>query len=201
LFKDIEQIIVHQQFTSSPKEFILLCEITWKNRGLEPEKIFKDLIKDIDAIEDVIIMKEERKKCLCFIKGLHDRRYTELFMYTMNEFLCFIEYPLVAREEFGIVNIVGEPGDVNNLIEFMKEFGSIFEVIAVTNYYSKEKGVLSALTEKQLKVMAHAYNRGFFKHPRERSSRMLATEFGIAHTTYLTHIRKSQNRIFSVLFE
>ena len=119
----------------------------------------------------------------------------------MSEFLCFIEYPLVAREDFGIISIVGVPRDVNKLIEFMKEFGSIFEIIAVTKYYSKDKGVLSVLTNKQLSVVDHAYKGGFFDHPRKSSSRVLAREFGIAHTTYLTHIRKSQNRIFGVLFE
>ncbi len=201
LFKDIDQIIVHQQFTSSPKDFILLCELTWKDQLSNPEEIFQELKNDIDVIEDFIIIKEENEKCLCFIKGIHDERYTELFVYTMNEFLCFIEYPLIAHVDSGIINIIGVPVDVNKLIGFMKEFGSNFEIIAVTNYITKDKGILSALTDKQLSILNYAYNRGFFQHPRTRTAREIADELRIAHTTFLTHIRKSQERILSVLFD
>jgi hypothetical protein len=197
----MNQIIVRQQFTSSPKNFILLCELTWKDSSTDPENIFNGLVQDIDVIEDLTLIRSEKNKCLCFIKGIHDVRYTELFMYTTNEFLCFIEFPLIAEEEFGLINLVGVPDDVNRLIDFMKEFGSIFEVIAVTNYYSKDAGVLSALTEKQLYMVNHAYNQGFFEHPRKTNARKIAKELGIAHTTFLTHIRKAQNRIFSVLFK
>jgi predicted DNA binding protein len=201
LFQNIKQIIVRQQFTSSPKNFILLCEITWKDRTIDPENIFEGLIRDIDVIEDFTLIRSEKNKCICFIKGIHDVRYTELFMYTTNEFLCFIEFPLIAEEVFGIINLVGVPDDVNRLIDFMKEFGSIFEIIAVTNYYSKDAGILSALTEKQLSMVNQAYNNGFFLHPRKTNARKIANELGIAHTTFLTHIRKAQNRIFKVLFE
>lgn len=201
LFKDINQIIVHQQFTSSPKNFILLCEVTWKNKSVEPDKIFTKLIQDIDVIEDYVIIKTEKEKSLCFIKGVHDVRYKDLFEYTMNEFLCFIEFPLIAQKEFGIINLVGVPEDVSRLIEFMKDFGSVFEIIAVTNYYSKDQGILSALTDKQQSVLKYAYNHGFFDHPRKVSSRDISNKVGIAHTTFLTHVRKSQKRLFSILFE
>ncbi len=200
LFRDIEQIIVHQQFTTSPKDFILLCEITWKNKHSKPEIIFNDLIRDIDVIENFIIIKSEKNTSLCFIKGIHDPIYTDLFMYTMNEFLCFIEYPLVAKKEFGTINLVGIPQDVNRLIEYMKDFGSVFEIIAVTNYFSKDQGILSVLTDKQLSILKHAYHRGFFEHPRKNQSRKIAKELGIAHTTFLAHIRKSQKRIFNLVF-
>jgi hypothetical protein len=201
LFEDIKQIIVRQQFTSSAKNFILLCEITWKNKNADPEKIFLGLIQDIDAIEDFTIIKTEREISLCFIKGVHDIRYTDLFAYTMNDFLCFIEFPLVAKEEFGIINLVGVPQDVERLIEFMKEFGSNFEVIAVTNYVPKDRGILSVLTDKQLAILKHAYTSGFFEHPRKMRARELVKKLGITHPTFLAHIRKSQKRILSGLFE
>jgi predicted DNA binding protein len=200
LFRDINQIIVHQQFTTSPKDFILLCEITWKKKVNDPEKVFHELIRDIDVIKDFSIIKTEKDKSLCFIRGVHDIRYTDLFLYTMNEFLCFIEYPLIAQEKFGTINLVGVPQDVNRLIGYMKEFGSFFEIVAVTNYVSKDVGILSILTEKQLSVLKLAYNQGFFEHPRKTSSRKIAKGLGIAHTTFLTHIRKSQKRIFNLLF-
>ena len=203
LFNDIELIIVRQQFTTSPRDFILLCDITWKEKVGNVEEIFAELKNDIDVIDEIITIKSdmEKNRTLCFIKGIHDERYTELFLYTTKEYLCFIEYPLFAREEFGIINLVGLPEDVNRLIEFMRDFGSVFEIIAVTNYFTKDRGIISILTDKQLSVLKHAYDHGFFDYPRKFDARAISKKLGIAHTTFLTHIRKSQKRIFGALFE
>jgi predicted DNA binding protein len=201
LFRDIDQIIVRQQFTTSPKDFILLCEISWKEKNSDPNEILRGLIDDIDVMKDFLHIKDEKGKTLCFIMGEHDIRYTELFIYTTREFLCFIEYPLVARGDFGILNLVGVPQDVMKLIAFMQEFGSNFEIVAITNYVPKDTGILSVLTDKQLAVLKEAYEYGFFEHPRTTPSRVIAAELGIAHTTFLTHIRKSLKRIFQNLLE
>jgi len=203
MFRDIELITVQQQFTTSPKDFILLCDVTWNRIQRNPEKILMDLKEQIPYINDIFIINSDlnKKRTLCFIKGIHDVRYTELFLYTTKEFLCFFEYPLFIRHQFGILNLVGVPKDVERLIEFMKEFGSIFEIIAVNNYYSKDQGILSILTKKQLSVLKVAYEHGFFDHPRKISARTIANKLGIAHTTFLAHVRKSQKRLLSAFFE
>ena len=203
MFKDIELVIIQQQFTTSPKDFILLCDITWKKASdkTDHEKRLFELKKDIPYIEDITEISSEKDRTLCFIKGIHDERYTELFVYTTKEFLCFIEYPIFMRERYGILNLVGLPGDVNKLIEFMKKFGSLFKIVAVTNYFPKNKGILSILTDRQMSILKNAYDSGFFDTPRKISARAISTKLDIAHTTFLTHVRKSQNRIFGALFE
>jgi predicted DNA binding protein len=200
-FKDIEYVVLQQQFTASPKDFILLCEIQWKKKMSNPQEELSNLKKDIEMINDVTVIKTDRKRTLCFIKGIHHEMYTALFSYLTKEFLCFIEYPMVAREDYGIINLVGPPKDVTRLIEAMRDFGSILEIIAVKGYSTKDRGILSVLTDKQLSMLKDAYAQGFFDNPRRKSAREISGKMGIAHTTFLAHIRKSQNRIFSALFE
>jgi len=200
IFEDIDYIIVQQQFTTSIKDFILLCEITWKKRMKAPGEKLSKLKELIPAIDDITELRTDKRKTLCFIKGAHDPMYTDLFSKLTKEFLTFIEYPLIAREEFGVLTLVGTPRDTRRLISAMEEFGSGLEIIAVTNYYSRDRGILSVLTEKQQEILKHAYDNGFFTHPRQRSARELSEKAGIAHTTYLTHIRKSQARLLSALF-
>jgi hypothetical protein len=194
-------VVIQQQFTTSPKDFILLCDITWKKIFQDTEQKLHEIKNGIKYINDIIVISNDNKHTLCFLKGVHDERYTELFSYTTKEFLCFIEYPIQANAAFGILNLVGLPSDVERLIEFMRNFGSEFEIIAVKNYYPGEKGILSALTDKQLSILKKAYKSGFFEYPRKNSARKISKKVGIAHTTFLTHIRKSQKRILSVLFE
>ncbi len=201
MFKNIEQVIIQQQFTTSPRDFILLCDITWNKTFKDIDENLSELVNEIPYIKDITEISSDKNRTLCFIKGIHDERYTELFLYTTKEFLCFIEYPILIKEKFGILNLVGVPKDVDRLVEFMKEFGSIFEIIAVKNYFPSDRGLLSVLTEKQLPVLKCAYELGFFDHPRKNGARSISKKLGIAHTTFLTHIRKSQNRLLSALFE
>jgi hypothetical protein len=200
LFKDIDSILVSQQFTTSIKDFILLCEINWKRRIKDPKGRLSELRKDIDFIEDITEIRTDKKRTLCFIKGVHDPIYTDLFSTLTKEFLTFIEYPVLTREDYGIITLVGTPKDTGRLIKVMDEFGTGMEIMAVTNYYSRDRGILSVLTEKQQEILKQAYENDFFSHPRKKTARDLSRKAGIAHTTYLTHIRKSQNRILSVLF-
>jgi hypothetical protein len=200
LFEDIDYIIVQQQFTTSIKDFILLCEINWKKRIPAPQKRLQELKNKIPAIDDITEIRTDKKQTLCFIKGAHDPVYIELFSKLTKEYLTFIEYPLIAREDFGTLTLVGTPKDTKRLISAMQDFGSGIEVLAVTHYQTRDRGILSVLTEKQQEILKHALDNGFFDHPRKKSARELSTKAGIAHTTYLAHIRKSQERIFSALF-
>ena len=200
LFEDIDYIIVQQQFTTSIKDFILLCEINWKKHQRAPAEKLLRLKKQIPAIDDITELRTDKKQTLCFIKGAHDPIYIELFSKLTKEYSTFIEYPLIAREDHGILTLVGTPRDAKRLITAMQNFGSGIEVIAVTHYHTRDRGILAVLTEKQQEILKHAFDNGFFKHPRKKSARELSKKAGIAHTTYLTHIRKSHDRILSALF-
>ena len=134
------------------------------------------------------------------VKGIYDEMYTNLFLYTTREFLCFIEFPMVLRKDHGIVTIVGPPDDALRLIDFLRDWGSDYEILAIREYYSRDIGLLSCLTEKQLTVMRTAFREGFFDHPRGSDARKISERMGIAHTTFLTHIRKGQRRMLSELF-
>jgi len=49
--------------------------------------------------------------------------------------------------------------------------------------------------------MKQAHSRGFFETPRKKDARDISKEMGIRHTTFLTHLRRGQKRIFSYLFQ
>jgi predicted DNA binding protein len=199
IFQDIEYVIVQQQFTTSPKEFLVLCEVNWKKKVADPHEKLLEINKDIEWFDEVMTISSDKKSTLCFAKGIYDPRYTEVFMYTIKEFQCFLEYPTIAREDYGYINMVGPPKDVKRLIEFLKNWGSGLEIIAVKDYYTRDRGILTVLTDRQLEVMKTAYDLGFFERPKKMDSRDIAYKMGISHTTFLAHIRKSEKRILSAL--
>lgn len=201
LFRDIDTFTVQEQFTTSPKEFLVLCDIEWKRMSDDPENVFGELIDDIEWFDEIIPIDTHKKRTLCFIKGHYEPGYTELFLFTTKEFLCFIEFPIRTTRDHGIFTLVGPPKEVSKLLDFMKEWGSELEIVGITDYNPKDRGVLSVLTDKQLSALKHAYSRGFFDFPRKRDARDLSKDMGIRHTTFLTHLRRGQKRIFSYLFQ
>jgi hypothetical protein len=201
LFKDIISLTIQEQFTTSPKEFLVLIEIEWKRTPDDLESEFNGLIKEIEWFDEVIPIDTHRKRTLCFVKGHYEPGYTKLLLFTTKEFLCFIEFPIHTTKDHGSFTLVGPPQEVSKLIEFMKEWGSEMEIVGIMDYNPKDRGVLSVLTEKQLTSLKHAYSRGFFDFPRKRDARDLSKDLGIRHTTFLTHLRRGQRRIFSYLLQ
>ncbi len=199
IFEDIERIVVRQQFTTSPKDFLVLCEVEWR-RITNPEETLDRIIDTLDWFQEAIVISSDMDRTLCMIKGIYDEMYTKLFLYTTREFLCFIEFPMVLRKDFGIVNLIGPPDDAQRLIDFMNEWGSKFEILAIQEYFPRDSGLLTALTDKQLSALKRAYDEGFFDHPRRSDARRISDRMGIKHTTFLTHIRKGQRRILAELF-
>jgi hypothetical protein len=200
LLGDLEKIVVLEQFTVSLKDFMVLCEVHWGKHIEDPHKTLTEMIKDLHWFQEVMVISSERTRTMCFIKGVYDELFTDLFMHTTKEYLCFLEYPATLYKDHAIVNLIGHPKEVLRLLKFMKDWGGPLEIEAITEYHSRDRGVLSGLTDKQRSVLKFAYQRGFFDHPRKADARKLSAKLGMKHTTFLTHIRKSQKRMFDELF-
>jgi len=201
IFRDVDHIILQQQFMTSPREFLVLCEVNWKKKVDEPQEKLLEINRDIGWFDEVMTISSDKKRTLCFAKGIYDPRYTEVFVYTIKEFQCFLEYPTIAREDYGYVNLVGPPKDVKRLLEFLEGWGSDLEIIAVKDYNTRDRGILTVLTDRQLSVLKTAYELGYFERPKKMDSRDIAYKLGISHATFLAHVRKSEKRILTALLE
>jgi hypothetical protein len=201
LFSRMDRITVIQQFTHSPEEFLMLAEIVWKGPVEDPAGELMRLNESFRWLTGITMVDHEKRRTLCFMTGNYDRAYVELFKFTTQEFRCFIEFPLIVTKEWGEGGIVGPPPEVERLLEFMKEWGADQRIVSVREYFPVDRGILSVLTDAQLRSLKMAYSMGFFEDPRKHTARQIAKKLGIAHTTFLTHIRKSQERIIGELLE
>jgi hypothetical protein len=174
--------------------------VHWSQRVEDPQARLSEIAKGLEWFQEIIVISSERKSTLCFVKGIDDQLYTDLFLHTTKEYLCYIEYPVTAPRDHALINLIGPPKDVERLIEFVGEWGATFEVEAITDYHTKDRGVLTALTNKQLAALRLAHRKGFFDHPRRNDARELSAQMGIRHTTFLTHIRRGQKRMLDELF-
>jgi len=200
VFVDIDHIIVQQQFTTSPKDFLVLCEVVWNKRIDDVQGTVSALIKELPGFEAVTVISSDRDRTLGFVKGQYNEMYTELFLHTTKEYLCFLDFPITLYKDHGVFDLIGPPKEVERLLEFMRGWGTELDIVAITDYHTRDRGLLTTLTAKQLKVLKFAYDRGFFDHPRKADARKLSNKVGMKHTTFLTHIRKAQKRMLDQLF-
>jgi len=58
-----------------------------------------------------------------------------------------------------------------------------------------------ALTEKQATALEAAFHHGYFEQPRRSSATEVAESLGIAHSTFLQHLRTAQQKLFESLYD
>jgi PAS domain S-box-containing protein len=59
---------------------------------------------------------------------------------------------------------------------------------------------LESLTDKQATALRAAFHQGYFESPRKSSATEVAESLGVAHSTYLQHLRAAQRKVFEALY-
>jgi len=59
---------------------------------------------------------------------------------------------------------------------------------------------MSGLTAKQTAALEAAFHHGYFEQPRRSSATEIAEALGVAHSTFLQHLRAGQQKLFADLY-
>lgn len=86
--------------------------------------------------------------------------------------------------------VVFRRDDLRNIVSELREIGSV-QLAQLTPY----QGAESILSERQAEVVTLALENGYYEWPREADAETLADHLGIAHSTFLEHLRKAESRL------
>lgn len=56
------------------------------------------------------------------------------------------------------------------------------------------------LTEKQAAALQAAFHHGYYEQPRKTSAEAIAESLGVAHSTFLQHLRTAQQKVFAHIY-
>jgi hypothetical protein len=97
-----------------------------------------------------------------------------------------------------------------NVSEVIEGIGGGWESASITAIKRTEEGEPEAanqlslaevdLTDKQRAALEAAFHHGYFEQPRNSSASDVADELGIAHSTFLQHLRAAQRKVFAEQF-
>ena len=88
--------------------------------------------------------------------------------------------------------VVFDREDIKRIIGELEDLGTVR--LEQLRPIGKPTSILSA---RQSEVLEMAYHEGYFDWPRRTDAETLADQLGITHTTFLEHIRKSENKILN----
>ena len=88
--------------------------------------------------------------------------------------------------------VVYRRADLRNMIEELSAISTV-RLGRLTPYLEPD----SMLSERQSEVITAALRRGYYEWPREVDAETLADDLGIAHSTFLEHLRKAERALLS----
>ncbi len=184
----VERFEVISFFNFTANTYTDVCNITLKD-GMSLEGIKSDFITNL-----LVIMNEGRNYT-CLMKGTISKEISKF----ISQFDLKLEYPILfdgITYQFGVV---GSSEELSNIIKTAKEMGWKFEILSIQEYDPLAINAFSNLTTKQKEILLHAYNNGYFDHPRKINASQLAKKIGIHKTTFLEHLHKAEKRLIGGL--
>lgn len=84
---------------------------------------------------------------------------------------------------------------LNAVWEDARERGFQFEILSINRFHPEGSAATGGLTEEQRETLLFAYERGYFREPRETSLEALASEMGLSSTAVGGRIRRGINEL------
>ncbi len=186
----VERFEVISIFNFTPAAHTEVCNISLAD-GINIEGIKSDFITDL------IVLRNEGRDYTCLVKG----KFSDEISRFIGKFDLKLEYPIIFEGDTCQFSMVGSSDELFNIITAARENGWGFEVLSVHKYDPHISSVFSALTGKQKEILMHAYNSGYFDHPRKVNAGELARKLGMHKTTLLEHLHKAEKRLIGHIIE
>lgn len=88
--------------------------------------------------------------------------------------------------------VVFRRADLRNMIEELSAISTV-RLGRLTPYLEPD----SILSDRQSEIITAALSRGYYEWPREVNAETLADDLGIAHSTFLEHLRKAEQALLT----
>jgi len=195
MFERIEEITFVSSLMQTFERFMLVCDVKWSDA---PDPPFLERVLLIESAQEISTVGN---RSFMLVSGQFPDAYRKMIKEFFETFKCFIEFPASFRRETMTGSIVGTQENLNMFLEFARTWGATFEILSIKRYEPRVEKALSGLTKRQYAVLETAYLNGYFDLPKRCDSRELGQKMGMAHTTFLEHLKKAERTVLEDLFK
>lgn len=188
------ELVVHSTYSNGDGEVVQYVTL----RGGSTEE-FRAAVADHPAVRDVVpVRRAESDSFQLTVDGPTPES-------TVAPFNTRVRSTRVTADRAVLRIELPSRENLDALVERLEErYGRVSVLSLVEREWADGDGTLtvdtSALTEKQAVALEAAYRHGYFEQPRRSSATDIATVLGVAHSTYLQHLRAAQQKVFAEFY-
>lgn len=172
------------------EEFAAICRIELENPTDKLEDVFHS-----NRIKIIPLVSEKEGTYVCFLKEKIRKSSRDLVKIGV-----YFSGPCEIKERKAKIGVIGETKQLKAFLEILEKTGVDFRVVSITDAKFLSSSPLQHLTEKQRKVLATAFENGYYNLPRKISSIELAKKLDLQSATLIEHRRKAEYRLLAATF-
>ena len=164
----------------------------------KPDFTVNDLLVNGSVIEAQMLEKENDGKSIVFIKSKPQTGSSGPNLVDPGKGYLVLP-PEIQGDKFRLT-FFGSPKEVTEFMRKIQQRGLYFKIILIANAnFSSE--LLSALTEKQKKVIVTAYRMGYYDFPRKINTKQLSQKLNLHSSAFVAHRRKAERRLLAQIIK
>ncbi len=168
-----------------------IFRVEFENPGVTVNDLLVNGITEAEILE-----REKDGKYIVFLKG---KPVKDSFVPSLiKEGGCLFP-PFEIQEEKIKLTFLGSPKQVTEFLEKIRKREIHFNIVSL-RAAKFSSNPLSALTEKQKKVLTTAYKLGYYDLPRKINSEQLAQKLNIHSSALVAHRRRAERRLLAQIF-
>lgn len=194
LFQNVKTFQVLLLLKHSEEEITMICRVELETQVPNIEE-FTRLIND--STDEVQLLERESSDAYIFLVKHKLKRIDA----TINVFGEKGGY-ILSREMWGgkfRMTFLGSVKQIKETLRLLELSGMRHRIVSLTDAKFSPDSPLSALTEKQRRVLIAAYKLGYYDLPRRVSSRQLSEKLGLHKSALVTHRRKAELRLLAAI--
>ncbi len=202
LFDKVEFIEILNAFQYDQNHFFALQKIKFKQKI---EVNMKEFIIESFKPETLQILDRSGNEIICIMDQSRSAGFFPIVDLGPWAFL----FPIHVSSEVVLITVICHEDYIKNLFEKLTSFTEDFRIIGMTDLDEISKFdesiwrsiiPLPKFTKRQREIASYAAKNGFFKSPKEISSKEIASYFGLKEATVNKHLKMTRNLTMEYFF-
>ncbi|MFX1497877.1 MAG: helix-turn-helix domain-containing protein [Promethearchaeota archaeon] len=194
-FDVVDYIEVLQIYEYDSNNFFAMNKIIFKKGKIDEMDKF---LRELFFAQSYKILEKKANEILCIMKQKNTSGFWPAFLSKSFALLP----PIIFDPDAIVFGLIAKDDEVNTVLTQNKIFKSI-EILSVANInetISNSINTMPRLTSRQKQIMIYATRNGYFKVPKEISTKRIAEHFQVSSSAILNHIQKAERSIMEYFF-